>query len=150
MKAALFSLVIFVQFHSFGQVQPNIDSSHLFGKWRITEIRGEGWSWDVNLWNMKYANDQVKVSADSIGNFPLPKPIDVQGVGFDLLATGKAIVYYQQGLSVHKSWWYKKAGNEVYINVGHHSSRHIKPFIEDRMLKLAMGRDPQTILERIN
>jgi hypothetical protein len=72
----------------------NLDSSSFLGKWRITEIRGQGWVWNVSKWKFKQKPDTMLLANGRIGNFELPKPSDIQNVGFDLLKDRKVLIYY--------------------------------------------------------
>ena len=133
------------------QTLPTIDSVHLFGKWRTTEIRGNGWSWDVNRWQMKYANDTIRISTDSIGNFPMPKPTDLQGTGFDLLAGNAANVYFAAGIFIPKKWRFESGHNRLYVAQRHPTDLFWEPFIEKGALKLKLvtGTSHMMIVEKI-
>lgn len=131
----LFTILIIFNLNATAQFKLK-DSSVLFGKWRITELRGNGWVWDVVKW--KYKENLHKINVDTIENYP-KNPSDVQNVGFDLLKGGKAYVLWGSGIT-GTHWWYNKKTNDVFTQqkcgtYGNPKSGW-KPFVENSMLRL--------------
>ena len=147
----LFFVVLLIYTNSvFSQQKLNLDSSSFFGNWRISEIRGENWIWDVNKWRFKQKSDTVIFSNGRIGDFELPNTSDIQNVGFDLLKQRRVIIYYGYGLRP-SVWWYKKEKNTIFTRqkCGTYCKQEgWTAFIENSRLKLKSGINPTFIMER--
>ena len=145
-----FAILIISTNPVFSQTRLNVDSSSFLGRWRITEIRGQVWVWDANKWIFKQKNDTVHFVNNRIGNFELPKPSDLQNVGFDLEKKGQAFVYFGSGF-IPTHWWYKKEKNALFTQQScgtYGEQAGWTAFIENNALKLKSGVSPVFIMER--